>query len=77
MGQGVKKIACGLVLMMATVGTLEARAAAGPGELRVDNLKTPLGMDDPAPSFSWQLQDPAQGAKQTAYEVQVASSADM
>jgi len=47
----------------------------GPVELRVDNLKSPLGIDDPTPRFSWQLRDPARGAKQTAYEVEVASSA--
>ena len=49
---------------------------AGPTELRVDNLATPLGIDDPTPRFSWQLQDPDRGARQTAYEVQVASSAE-
>jgi alpha-L-rhamnosidase len=47
----------------------------GPVELRVDNLPTPLGIDDPAPHFSWQLRDPAQGARQTAYQVDVASTA--
>jgi len=47
---------------------------AGPVKLQVDNLNTPLGIDDGAPSFSWQIEDPARGAKQTAYEVQVASS---
>ncbi len=52
-----------------------AAPANGPAELRVDNLTTPLGIDDPAPSFSWQLRDPARGAKQTAYQIQVASSA--
>lgn len=51
-----------------------AAAAIGPVHLRVDNLKTPLGIDDPAPVFSWQLRDPARGAKQTAYEVTVAST---
>jgi alpha-L-rhamnosidase len=45
----------------------------GPVELRADNLETPLGIDDPAPSFSWQLNDPARGARQTAFEVSVAS----
>ena len=43
----------------------------GPVELRVDNLKTPLGIDDPAPRFSWQLRDSARGAKQSAYQVVV------
>ena len=49
-----------------------ARGAAG---LQVDNLRTPLGIDDPAPRFSWQLRDPAQGARQSAYLVDVSSTA--
>lgn len=48
----------------------------GPAALRVDNLTTPLGIDDAKPSFSWQLDDPARGAQQTAYAVQVATSAE-
>ena len=47
----------------------------GPVNLQADNLVTPLGIDDPAPRFSWQLHDPASGARQTAYEIQVATSA--
>jgi alpha-L-rhamnosidase len=49
-------------------------AATGPVQLRVDNLKTPLGIDDSVPSFSWQLHDLAHGARQTAYDVTVAST---
>jgi len=49
----------------------------GPVELRVDELKTPLGIDDVAPRFSWQLRDPARGARQTAYEVHVASRLEL
>ena len=45
----------------------------GPVELKVDNLRTPLGIDEMPPRFSWQLKDPAQGAMQTAYRIQVAS----
>jgi alpha-L-rhamnosidase len=48
--------------------------AAGPTALRVDNLKTPLGLDDAMPSFSWQLDDATLGARQSAYQVQVATS---
>jgi alpha-L-rhamnosidase len=58
---------------------LQQNAAAqryGAQELEVDNLRTPLGIDDGAPSFSWQLNDPARGAKQTAYEVLVATDED-
>ena len=59
------------VLAQATASS----AKAGPTELRVDDLKTPLGIDDPAPRFSWQLHDSTRGAVQTAYQVLVASSA--
>jgi alpha-L-rhamnosidase len=62
---------------LATCGTAASRAQVGPVELRVDDLKAPLGIDDPAPRFSWQLSDSAPGAKQTAYEVQVGSSATL
>ncbi|HEV2215583.1 MAG TPA: hypothetical protein VGR64_09870, partial [Terracidiphilus sp.] len=41
----------------------------------MDNLRRPFGVDDGQPSFSWQLADTARGARQTAYEVQVAGSA--
>ncbi len=51
-------------------------ALVGLGHLLVDNLPQPLGIDDPAPRFSWQLHDPARGAKQTAYQILVASSVD-
>ncbi len=70
-------IAWGFVLSVAAAGLAGQKPAAttGPVNLQVDNLVTPLGIDDPAPHFSWQLQDPARGAKQTAYEVQVATRA--
>jgi alpha-L-rhamnosidase len=56
---------------------LQAAAFTGPVELRVDDLKTPLGIDDATPRFSWQLQDPARGAKQSAYEVRVSSQPEL
>ena len=46
-------------------------------ELKVDDLNAPLGIDDSAPRFSWQLSDSARGARQAAYEVQVFSSAPL
>lgn len=61
--------------MAAAVVPLAAqKEPTGPVELRVDGLSTPLGIDDPAPSFSWQLRDPERGARQTAYEVLVATA---
>jgi alpha-L-rhamnosidase len=45
-----------------------------PVQLKCQSLTTPLGMDDPKPVLSWELQDASPGARQTAYEIQVASS---
>jgi alpha-L-rhamnosidase len=50
---------------------------AGPAAPQVDNLENPLGIDDASPSFSWQLRDPGRGAKQSAYEVLVASRSEL
>jgi alpha-L-rhamnosidase len=53
----------------------ESAGQFGPAGLEVDNLKNPLGIDDGVPRFSWQLRDSARGAKQTAFEVEVAATA--
>ncbi len=45
-----------------------------PVKLECESLITPLGMDARKPVLSWKLQDTTAGAKQTAYEIQVASS---
>src|SRR5260370_29638978 len=45
-----------------------------PVRLKSDSLVNPLGIDSRAPMLSWQLQDARMGARQTAYEIQVASS---
>jgi len=71
-------IAWGIVLSAAAaVAAQQPAQTAGPFNLQIDNLKNPLGIDDPAPRFSWQLQDSAHGAAQTAYEVTVASSPEL
>jgi alpha-L-rhamnosidase len=72
-------IACAVILNVAALpaGAQNPANATGPVHLRVDNLKTPLGIDDPTPAFFWQLRDPSRGAKQTAYEVTVASQQSM
>src|SRR4051812_46705068 len=54
-----------------------AGGQTGPLRLQVDNLDKPLGIDDATPRFSWQLKDAAQGAKQTAYRVVVATRPDL
>lgn len=50
--------------------------SAGPsvGELRSEFLKNPVGIDVTSPRLSWMLESRQRGARQTAYEIQVASS---
>ena len=70
----------GLVMGGATLiaqNVLQNAPMTGPAKLEVDNLDTPLGIDDPVPSFSWQLQDPARGARQTAFELKVATARNL
>ena len=78
-GIGLRGTICGLVWAAAAAATAGAAPTAwvGPQQLRVDELTTPLGIDDPAPRFSWQLHDPERGAKQTSYKVQVASRPEL
>lgn len=63
--------------VLAGVPAHGAAGLRGPAGLRVDDLRTPLGIDDGAPHFSWMLQDAARGARQTAYEVLVASEPEL
>jgi alpha-L-rhamnosidase len=45
-----------------------------PVNLTCDSLSNPLGIDDASPLFSWQLRDSRFGARQSAYQVQVAGN---
>ena len=51
--------------------------ASSPAALRVDEMATPLGIDDAQPRFSWQLRDSRPGARQTAYRLLVASQPEL
>lgn len=44
--------------------------------LRCEYLTDPLGLDERSPRLSWQLESERRGARQTAWRVRVASSAD-
>jgi alpha-L-rhamnosidase len=63
--------------LVAAMTALAATGQAGPAGLRVDDLTNPLGIDDATPQMSWQLKDAARGARQTAYEVMVASRPEL
>ncbi|HMG85954.1 MAG TPA: family 78 glycoside hydrolase catalytic domain [Terracidiphilus sp.] len=54
-----------------------ATAPGGLAHQQVDNLTRPLGIDDATPRFSWQLNDSAPGARQTAYRLLVATRAEL
>src|SRR5215469_917210 len=65
----------GMFGMAALLATGSAQAQGnGPVKLQCESLSNPLGMDTPQPTLSWQLRDSHPGARQTAFEVQVASS---
>jgi alpha-L-rhamnosidase len=54
-----------------------AAQTAKPVNLECESLTTPLGMDAAKPRLAWKIQDSRPGARQTAYEIQVASKAEM
>jgi alpha-L-rhamnosidase len=47
-----------------------------PSRLQCEAMHAPLGIDITNPRLSWQLQDSRRGARQTGYEIRVASSAE-
>jgi alpha-L-rhamnosidase len=64
--------------VLAGIHASKCRAAdsptGAPKELSCESLKEPLGVDVARPRLAWKLTDSRSGAKQTAYEIQVASS---
>jgi alpha-L-rhamnosidase len=68
--KAVKVSLAGMFLLAMTAPAQTTKPVA----LECESLGTPLGMDAVAPLLSWKIQDSRAGARQTAYEVQVASS---
>ena len=64
--------------MVAVGGLLFAPMASAqsskPVKLECESLTTPLGMDSEKPVLSWKIEDSRHSARQTAYQIQVASS---
>ncbi|MCC6677588.1 MAG: family 78 glycoside hydrolase catalytic domain [Phycisphaerales bacterium] len=67
------------VFLLASIGMswvgAAGQVASPPSHLRCEYLTNPLGIDTPQPRLSWELQDSRRGARQTAYEIQVAADA--
>jgi alpha-L-rhamnosidase len=65
-----------LIIIFAFVQGFEAKAALTPVDLRCDYAINPLGVDSNPPRLFWKLESRERGARQTAYEILVASSPD-
>ena len=76
-GQNGMVRAGALAAMVVAAAVMAMGQAGSPVHLQVDNLDRPLGIDDAAPRFSWQLSDTAHGAQQTAYRVIVATRPEL
>ena len=62
------------------VGLTAASASAAeltPVALRCEYRANPLGIDEAQPRLTWRIESDARGAKQTAYQILVASSAEL
>jgi alpha-L-rhamnosidase len=68
------KLAGVCILLLA--GSAAAQSAK-PVKLECESLITPLGMDTAKPQLSWKIQDTRSGARQTAYQIRVASKAEI
>ena len=57
--------------------TLTSAAFAAPVHLRCEYLENPLGIDKASPRLSWQSDNVERDWRQSAYEILVASSAEL
>ena len=58
-------------LWMGAMSLFATDTTCFPHRLLCDYLENPLGIDNPNPRLSWQLNDSRQGAKQTAFQIWV------
>ncbi|WP_231427586.1 alpha-L-rhamnosidase [Pedobacter sp. Leaf250] len=56
------------ILFLFTVSNVFAQSLTA---LKAEYLTNPIGLDNPNPRFTWQMNDARQGAKQTAYRILV------
>jgi alpha-L-rhamnosidase len=50
--------------------------AHAPSDLRCEYATNPIGLDEPRPRLSWRLRDDRRGARQSAYHIQAAGTAE-
>ena len=63
------------LLLLAVLLPLAAAAKVSVAGLLTEGLESPLGLDTDRPRFSWKTVSDEQGVVQTAYEIEVATSA--
>jgi len=61
---------------IADIQLLNVNAGANIVNLKVDGIENPVGIDDSAPAFSWQMESDVIGAAQKSYEIIVADFND-
>src|ERR1700730_643321 len=76
-GQSATDCGAVIALFVFALTVIASAETSKPTQLECDALVTPLGVDDKEPLLSWQLQDDRFGAKQTAYQIQIASKPDL
>ena len=59
------------IVAMAPITFAAGNSAAEIIDLRVEDLVDPIGIDNPAPTFSWKMKSNEIGAAQTAYKILV------
>lgn len=64
-------LVAGLVALLTSASP--GQSIAPPANLRCEYLRDPLGIDVARPRLSWELRDTRRGARQTAYEIEVAA----
>ncbi len=71
---GTTLLLLSLSLLLVLFACVQKPAQPGPPKnLRCEYRSNPLGIDTPAPRFSWEVNDPRRGANQSAYQILVAS----
>ena len=66
-----------VALFIAPFAAPVARAALTVDALRCENMDTPLGVDTANPRLSWQLRATSRGENQAAYQILVATTAEL
>lgn len=72
--QGLVSVFAAAVILWCSAVTASAAETVNIKSVSVEHASTPLGIDAPAPRFSWVMAANERNQKQTAYQIRVASS---